>query len=87
MIHPSYTELMQKINKDAELGDEPVINSRYSIVIATARRARQIIDERNNNMEQSRGDRRKPLSVAVDELYNGDVKIVSEDDKITEEEM
>ena len=44
MIHPSYVELMQVVNSDqTEIGEEPVINSRYSIVIATAKRARQII--------------------------------------------
>ena len=32
MLHPSYTELMEKINKEGEQGEEPVINSRYSIV-------------------------------------------------------
>ena len=34
MLHPSYTELMEKINKEGETGEEPVINSRYSIVMA-----------------------------------------------------
>ena len=43
MLHPSYTELMEKINKEGEQGEEPVINSRYSIVIATSKRAREII--------------------------------------------
>ena len=43
MLHPSYTELMEKINKEGETGEEPVINSRYSIVIATSKRAREII--------------------------------------------
>ncbi|MEG0012590.1 MAG: DNA-directed RNA polymerase subunit omega [Cellulosilyticaceae bacterium] len=41
MLQPSYTQLMKKLNADAE---ETVVTSRYSIVIATARRARQIID-------------------------------------------
>ena len=43
MIHPSYVELMKVVNNDVEIGEEPVVNSRYSIVIATAKRARQII--------------------------------------------
>jgi DNA-directed RNA polymerase subunit omega len=38
MLHPSYTELMKLINQDSE-DDTPVINSRYSIVMATAKRA------------------------------------------------
>ena len=44
MIHPSYTELMEVINSDVEPGEQPVVQSRYSVVMATAKRARQIID-------------------------------------------
>ena len=43
MLHPSYTELMKVINGDSE--EEKVISSRYSIVLASAKRARQIIAE------------------------------------------
>ena len=43
MIHPSYTELIQAVNKDVEESDTPVCNSRYSIVLATSKRARQLI--------------------------------------------
>ena len=43
MIHPSYVELMKVVNDGVEIGEEPVVNSRYSIVIAAAKRARQII--------------------------------------------
>lgn len=82
MIHPSYTELMQKINSDTELGEEPVINSRYSIVIAAAKRARQIIAGAEPYVVNSTG---KPLSIAVDELYSGDVKILGEDDEAEED--
>ena len=33
MIHPSYVELMKVVNEDTALvGEEPVVNSRYSIV-------------------------------------------------------
>ena len=44
MIHPSYTELMEVINSDVEPGEQPVVQSRYSVVMATAKRARQIMD-------------------------------------------
>lgn len=46
MLHPSYTDLINVVNKEVEEGEEPVVNSRYSIVIATAKRARQIIGGR-----------------------------------------
>ena len=44
MLHPSYTDLMKVVNKDVEEGETKVVNSRYSIVMATAKRAREIID-------------------------------------------
>ena len=43
MIHPSYVELMKVVNNNVEIGEEPVVNSRYSIVMATSKRARQLI--------------------------------------------
>ena len=39
MIHPSYTELMEVINSDVEPGEQPVVQSRYSVVMATAKRS------------------------------------------------
>lgn len=77
MIHPSYVELMKVVNNDTEIGEEPVVNSRYSIVIAAARRARQIID--GDEVMADKIGCPKPLSVAVEELYEGKVKIIPED--------
>ena len=78
MLHPSYTELMEKINSEDNEGEEPVINSRYSIVIATSRRARDLISGSNARVQTTEGE--KPLSVAVEELYDGKLKINSEDE-------
>lgn len=75
MLHPSYTELMELINKESD-EDTPVVNSRYSVVMATAKRARQIIDHKSSLPEEIT---HKPLSTAVSELWNGDIKIVRED--------
>lgn len=77
MLHPSYTELIKVINSEAENNDTPVINSRYSLVLATAKRARQIIDGKEP-MSIPKID--KPLSIAVDELNKGLLKIVGEDE-------
>ncbi|MBS6151765.1 MAG: DNA-directed RNA polymerase subunit omega, partial [[Ruminococcus] lactaris] len=44
MLHPSYTDLMKVVNKDVEEGESKIVNSRYSIVLATSKRARQLID-------------------------------------------
>lgn len=84
MIHPSYVELMKVVNKDAIVGEEPVINSRYSIVCATAKRARQIIDGRDPLVNNTRG--KKPLSIAVDELNSGVLKILTDDEVRLEKE-
>ncbi len=43
MLHPSYSDLMKVVNSEVEPGEAPVVNSRYSIVMATSKRARQII--------------------------------------------
>lgn len=77
MLHPSYTDLINVVNSGVEPGEEPVVQSRYSIVIATAKRARQIIAGEEATVP-SLG--RKPLSVAIEELYESKVKIVSEED-------
>lgn len=77
MLHPSYTDLMRVVNSEVEPGEQPVVNSRYSIVIATARRARQIIDGATPLVVVPYP---KPLSIAVEELYQSKVKIVGDDD-------
>lgn len=77
MLRPSYNDLIQVVNSEVEPGDVPVIQSRYSIVIATARRARQLIAGEEAMVPE---DARKPLSIAIDELYQTKVKIISEND-------
>lgn len=84
MIHPSYADLMAVVNSDVEEGEEPVVASRYSIVLATSKRAREIIAGQEPLIDKAYG--RKPLSIAVEELYEGKVKIVSEED-ISEDEL
>ena len=122
MIHPSYTELMAVINSEVEEGEQPLVQSRYSIVKATANRAKEIIDARSveekiakarieaSNKEKekekdkveeksiSKEDERKlqvgtplvrcsekdkPLSIAVNEFYEGKVKILGSTDENT----
>lgn len=84
MIHPSYVELMKVVNNNVEIGEEPVVNSRYSIVIAAAKRARQIIDGSEPLIARPKCN--KPLSIAVEELYTGAVRIVSDDEDLNEGE-
>ena len=83
MLHPSYTDLMKVVNSDVEPGETNIVNSRYSIVIASAKRARQIIGGAEPLVPNAAG--KKPLSIAVEELYTGNVKILGEDDDVEEE--
>ena len=76
MLHPSYSELMQVINGDDE--DKNIITSRYSLVIASAKRARQLIDGALPLVDTKPGD--KPLSIAVDELNSGKITIIGEEE-------
>ena len=78
MIHPSYVDLMQVVNKGVEEGETPVINSRYSIVMATAKRARQIVDGDEPLINVSHGE--KPLSIAVEELNQEKIRILAENE-------
>lgn len=78
MLHPSYTDLMKVVNSEVEEGEAPVVNSRYSIVMATSKRARQLIDGAPTPIENA--DEKKPLSVAVEEVNGGIIKIVGDEE-------
>lgn len=82
MLHPSYSDLMKTINSEVE-GDTPVVNSRYSIVLATAKRARQLIAGEDAYVNSYN---KKPLSVAVDEISRGFVTIEPENEEEASEE-
>ena len=84
MLHPSYTDLMKVVNSEVEQGDTPVVNSRYSIGMATAKRARQIIAGEAAVTPQQAS---KPLSTAVAELNEGKIKIMPETEDADEEEI
>jgi len=77
MLHPSYSDLMKVVNSEVEPGEAPVVNSRYSIVMATSKRARQIIDG-SEPLVANKID--KPLSLAVEELNQGKIKILADDE-------
>ena len=78
MLHPSYTDLMKVVNKDVEEGATQVVNSRYSIVMATAKRARELIDGVMPMVAVKDGE--KPLSVAIDELNQAKIKVIGEEE-------
>ncbi|MDD3140890.1 MAG: DNA-directed RNA polymerase subunit omega [Lachnospiraceae bacterium] len=77
MLHPSYTDLMKVVNQDVEEGATKIVNSRYSIVLATSKRARQLINGEMPLIDAKEGE--KPLSIAIDELSSGKIKIIAAD--------
>ena len=82
MLHPSYTDLMNIANSEVEQGEQPVVNSRYSIVLATEKRARQIIAGSEPLVDKPTCP--KPLSVAIDEFSTSAIKIDAEDESVEE---
>ena len=79
MLHPSYTDLIEAVNKDIEEGEANTVNSRYSIVMAAAKRAREIIDGSEPMVIVKGVD--KPLSVAIDEMNQSKIRIAGEDEE------
>ena len=75
MLTPSYSELMEKINTDKLVDSK--ITSRYTIVLAVAKRARQIIDG-SDPLTYAPTDR--AVSIAVKEMGEGKIKINVEED-------
>ncbi len=61
MIYPSVDELMKKYD------------SRYSIVIAAAKRARELEDKENGEEPLIETSSAKPVTIAVEEIYEGKI--------------
>ena len=78
MLHPSYSDLMKGVNCEVEPGEAPVVNSRYSIVMATAKRARQII---SGDKPFVKAEGKKPLSIAVEELNESKIQIIGDEEE------
>ena len=67
LLYPSVNKLQDKTD------------SRYSLCILTAKRARDIIDGATPLVSAEDVPNQKPLSIAIEELYQGKLKIVAED--------
>lgn len=63
MLKPSFQDLIDAVNETAE----NKITSRYTIVIATSKRARQLIDKNEPLTMSYPID--KPVSIAIQEIY------------------
>ena len=79
LLTPSYSELMKKINTDKLVDNK--ITSRYTIVLAVAKRARQIIDGADP-LTYAPTDR--AVSIAVKEMGEGKITINVEEDQLDE---
>lgn len=66
MINPSIVKLLDKVD------------NRYSLVVATSRRARQIIDGIEPSVDKKD---RKPLTIAIDEVNEGNIEVQEGQDK------
>ena len=70
MINPSVVELLEKVE------------DRYSLVIVTSKRARQLIDGAEELVD---ADSIKPLTIAINEVNEGAVSYVSSVSKLDQE--
>lgn len=70
LIRPSVTELLKKVD------------NRYSLIIMTAKRARQIAD---GDIPKTDSDDKSPVSLAVDEIYDEKVYRVNTENPEDEE--
>ena len=62
IIKPSVDELMKKFD------------SRYSVVVATAKRARELEEKDNGHEPLVNSDSTKAVTVAVEEIYAGKIE-------------
>lgn len=70
MLRPSYTDLLDVITQDSV---DITLGSRYTIVIAAAKRARQLVDHEEPFVDEIKVN--KPVSIAINELYQGKIKV------------
>jgi len=75
MSQQSYNELIDAANNTNAIQDDTdkLVESRYSVVIASAKRARQLIDGASPVLPVDPS--RKPLSIAVEELAKNAITI------------
>ena len=71
MFEPSAQKLINVVNENVNNEDEK-IKSKYTIIIAAAKRARQLVDEKDQRVENGKN----ALTIAIDEIENKIVKVV-----------
>ena len=73
MFEPSGQELINIANESI-LSENEKIKSKYTVVIAAAKRARQLVDDKDERVEEGAN----PLTVAIEEIKNKEVRIEPE---------
>ena len=73
MLRPSYAELMETMSENSK----EAVTSRYTVVIAASKRARQLIDG-DESMADVKVNSNKPVSIAVEEIREGKITVVPE---------
>ena len=73
MLRPSYAELMEIMSNNSK----EAVTSRYTVVIAASKRARQLIDG-DESMADIKVNSNKPVSIAVEEIREGKITVVPE---------
>lgn len=69
MFKPTYGQIIDKVNEE---NGEQTLRSRYSVVIAAAKRARQLVSGAPALVDDND---KKPLTIAVNEIYDGMVRV------------
>ena len=85
MIHPSYQELIEHINVVNKEKELPEVLSRYSLVLAAAKRARALIDK--DPAMVNTNDSMKELSIAVEEMRQEKIGLYFREKTASEEEV
>ena len=74
MFEPSAQRLIDIANESI-LNENEKVKSKYTVIFAAAKRARQLVD--NNDLRVKGGA--NPLTVAISELERKEVRIIKED--------
>lgn len=77
MLRPSYTDIMNSVNETAPDASRPIVESRYSIIMAVSKRTRQIVDGDEVLVDEPSV---KPLSTAIEEIYTKKVTILGSEE-------
>lgn len=71
MFEPSAQKLIDVANESI-LNENEKIKSKYTMIIAAAKRARQLVEDKDERVENGKN----ALTVAVDEIENKMVKVI-----------